>query len=59
MHPMLYMKTVSLGRKIKASEGERVSKAMNVSKYEQKEFRVIWGYHSNPNKMDFNVDLFL
>lgn len=32
---------------------------MNVSKYEQKEFRLIWGCHRNPNKMDFNVDLFL
>lgn len=32
---------------------------MDVSKYEQKEFKVIWGYHSNPNKMDFNVNLFL
>lgn len=54
---MLDMKTASLAMKIKTSKG--VSKAMNVSKYAQKEFRVIWGYHSNPNKMDFNVNLFL
>lgn len=59
LHPMLDLKTASLEIKIKTSKGWGVSKAMNVSKYEQKEFRVIWGYHSNPNKMDFNVNLFL